>query len=118
MPCALHPPAQVACANANRPDSNGSQFFLTLDRADHCDRKYTIFGKVTGALRTLCTVCAACCAELQEGQRAARGRTHCAVLCCAPLWWGSRQLRWAAAASAGGPVSPPGLLLAPERMAS
>lgn len=39
----------VACANANRPDTNGSQFFLTLDRADHCDRKYTIFGKVTGA---------------------------------------------------------------------
>lgn len=38
----------MACANRNEPDTNGSQFFLTLDRADHCDRKYTIFGKVTG----------------------------------------------------------------------
>ncbi|GAB4822798.1 hypothetical protein N2152v2_009844 [Parachlorella kessleri] len=38
----------VASANQNKPDTNGSQFFLTLDRADHCDRKYTVFGKVTG----------------------------------------------------------------------
>ena len=33
----------------NRPDTNGSQFFVTLDRADHCNRQYTIFGKITGA---------------------------------------------------------------------
>eukprot|EP00887_Chlorella_sp_A99_P005820 scaffold1.g5820.t1 len=32
----------------NKPNTNGSQFFVTLDRADHCDRQYTIFGKVTG----------------------------------------------------------------------
>ncbi len=38
----------VACANANAPHSNGSQFFITLDRCDHLDRKNTIFGKVTG----------------------------------------------------------------------
>ncbi|PSC77004.1 peptidyl-prolyl cis-trans isomerase CYP57-like [Micractinium conductrix] len=38
----------VACANQNRPDTNGSQFFVTLDRADHCNRQYTIFGKITG----------------------------------------------------------------------
>ena len=38
----------VACANANTPHSNGSQFFITLDRCDHLDRKHTIFGKVTG----------------------------------------------------------------------
>ncbi|KAL4419176.1 hypothetical protein ABPG77_004899 [Micractinium sp. CCAP 211/92] len=38
----------VACANQNKRDTNGSQFFITLDRADHCNRQYTIFGKVTG----------------------------------------------------------------------
>ncbi|GFZ15554.1 cyclophilin-like peptidyl-prolyl cis-trans isomerase family protein [Actinidia rufa] len=38
----------VACANAGPPHSNGSQFFITLDRCDWLDRKHTIFGKVTG----------------------------------------------------------------------
>jgi peptidyl-prolyl cis-trans isomerase SDCCAG10 len=38
----------VALANQNRPCSNGSQFFITLDRADALNRKATIFGKVTG----------------------------------------------------------------------
>ncbi len=41
-PRALRPPLQ------NKRDTNGSQFFITLDRADHCNRQYTIFGKVTG----------------------------------------------------------------------
>uniref|UniRef100_A0A5B7BEZ3 Putative peptidyl-prolyl cis-trans isomerase CYP57 n=1 Tax=Davidia involucrata TaxID=16924 RepID=A0A5B7BEZ3_DAVIN len=38
----------VACANAGSPHSNGSQFFISLDRCDWLDRKHTIFGKVTG----------------------------------------------------------------------
>ncbi|CAN1217416.1 Peptidyl-prolyl cis-trans isomerase CYP57 [Linum perenne] len=38
----------VACANAGTPHSNGSQFFMTLDKSDWLDRKNTIFGKVTG----------------------------------------------------------------------
>ncbi|KAJ0985515.1 hypothetical protein J5N97_003871 [Dioscorea zingiberensis] len=38
----------VACANAGTPHSNGSQFFISLDRCDWLDRKNTIFGKVTG----------------------------------------------------------------------
>ncbi|PIA42958.1 hypothetical protein AQUCO_02000422v1 [Aquilegia coerulea] len=38
----------VACANENRPHSNGSQFFITLDSCDWLNKKNTIFGKVTG----------------------------------------------------------------------
>jgi len=38
----------VACANANAPHTNGSQFFFTFDRCDHLDRKNTIFGRITG----------------------------------------------------------------------
>ncbi|KAL4605166.1 hypothetical protein ACB092_09G009600, partial [Castanea dentata] len=38
----------VACANAGSPYSNGSQFFISLDRCDWLDKKNTIFGKVTG----------------------------------------------------------------------
>ncbi|CAI0448392.1 unnamed protein product [Linum tenue] len=36
----------VACANSGAPHSNGSQFFMTLDKSDWLDRKHTIFGKV------------------------------------------------------------------------
>jgi len=38
----------IACANQNAPNTNGAQFFITLDRADHLDRKATVFGKITG----------------------------------------------------------------------
>lgn len=33
-------------ANASSPNSNGSQFFFTLDKCDWLDKKHTIFGKV------------------------------------------------------------------------
>ncbi|KAL5698649.1 peptidylprolyl isomerase [Ranunculus cassubicifolius] len=38
----------VACANAGPAHTNGSQFFITLDRCEWLDKKNTIFGKVTG----------------------------------------------------------------------
>lgn len=38
----------IACANQNAPNTNGAQFFITLDRTDHLDRKATVFGKITG----------------------------------------------------------------------
>lgn len=31
------------------PDTNGSQFFVTLDKAPHLDGLNTVFGKVIGA---------------------------------------------------------------------
>eukprot|EP01032_Pedospumella_encystans_P008584 gene8584-10170_t len=39
---------QVAMANENAPNTNQSQFFITLDACEWLDRKHTIFGKVTG----------------------------------------------------------------------
>ena len=36
-------------ANENVPDSNHSQFFVTLDKCEHLNGKHTIFGKVAGA---------------------------------------------------------------------
>ncbi|RAL52868.1 hypothetical protein DM860_007636 [Cuscuta australis] len=38
----------VACAGSGSPNTNGSQFFITLDKCDFLDKKHTIFGKVTG----------------------------------------------------------------------
>jgi peptidyl-prolyl cis-trans isomerase SDCCAG10 len=38
----------VACANQNEPNTNLSQFFISLDKCDWLDRKNTIFGKVVG----------------------------------------------------------------------
>lgn len=39
---------QVAMANENKPNSNHTQFFVTLGACEWLDRKHTIFGKVTG----------------------------------------------------------------------
>ena len=44
----VHGRGLVACANENTPHSNGSQFFLTLGKAEGLDRKHTIFGSITG----------------------------------------------------------------------
>nr|CCA19411.1 hypothetical protein TRIADDRAFT_27830 [Albugo laibachii Nc14] len=38
----------LAMANENRPNSNHSQFFFTLDACDFLQKKHTIFGKITG----------------------------------------------------------------------
>ncbi|GMH42994.1 hypothetical protein BSKO_10916 [Bryopsis sp. KO-2023] len=38
----------VACANQNEPNTNGSQFFITLEKCDDLNKRYTIFGKVVG----------------------------------------------------------------------
>ncbi|OQR98019.1 peptidyl-prolyl cis-trans isomerase CWC27-like [Achlya hypogyna] len=38
----------LAMANSNKPNTNQSQFFFTLDKCDFLDRKHTIFGKITG----------------------------------------------------------------------
>lgn len=38
----------VAMANEQKPNSNHSQFFITLDACEWLNKKHTIFGKVTG----------------------------------------------------------------------
>lgn len=35
-------------ANENKPDTNHSQFFITLDATEYLNGKHTIFGKVVG----------------------------------------------------------------------
>jgi cyclophilin family peptidyl-prolyl cis-trans isomerase len=42
----------VAMANSG-PRSEGSQFYIAFDKADHLDGKHTIFGQVVGGLGTL-----------------------------------------------------------------
>jgi peptidyl-prolyl cis-trans isomerase SDCCAG10 len=38
----------LAMANSNKPNTNRSQFFFTLDACDFLTKKHTIFGKITG----------------------------------------------------------------------
>ncbi|KAI5462158.1 peptidyl-prolyl isomerase CWC27 [Mariannaea sp. PMI_226] len=38
----------LAMANESRPDTNGSQFFFTLDKADELNGKNTLFGRIAG----------------------------------------------------------------------
>jgi cyclophilin family peptidyl-prolyl cis-trans isomerase len=42
----------LAMANSG-PDTNGSQFFITLAPAEHLDGDYTIFGEVTDGLEVV-----------------------------------------------------------------
>ncbi|WYZ36645.1 hypothetical protein EsH8_II_000151 [Colletotrichum jinshuiense] len=39
---------QLGMANESRPDTNGSQFFFTLDKAEELNNKNTLFGRVAG----------------------------------------------------------------------
>lgn len=43
----------LGMANESRPDTNGSQFFFTLDKADELNGKNTLFGRIAGAGDTI-----------------------------------------------------------------
>jgi cyclophilin family peptidyl-prolyl cis-trans isomerase len=46
-------PGFLALANPGTPDSNGSQFFITLNEPDHLNGKHTIFGEITSGLKVV-----------------------------------------------------------------
>lgn len=45
-----HDRGVVAMARSQRPDSAGSQFYITLDAAPFLDRNYTVFGRVVSGM--------------------------------------------------------------------
>lgn len=46
-------PGLLAMANPGSPDSNGSQFFITVDEPKHLNGKHTIFGEVTDGMNVV-----------------------------------------------------------------
>jgi cyclophilin family peptidyl-prolyl cis-trans isomerase len=46
-------PGLLAMANPGSPDSNGSQFFITVDEPTHLNGKHTIFGEVTDGMNVV-----------------------------------------------------------------
>ena len=43
----------LSMANSGKPDSNGSQFFVTYKACPHLDGRHTVFGRVIGGPDTL-----------------------------------------------------------------
>jgi peptidyl-prolyl cis-trans isomerase B (cyclophilin B) len=53
-----HVKGVLSMARSNDPNSAGTQFFICLERADHLNRNYTAFGKLSDeeSLKTLQTI--------------------------------------------------------------
>jgi peptidyl-prolyl cis-trans isomerase A (cyclophilin A) len=51
-------PGMLGMANSG-PDSNGSQFFITLDEARHLNNRHTVFGKVVDGMDVVRAIAAA-----------------------------------------------------------
>lgn len=43
----------VSMANSGKPNTNGSQFFITYAKQSQLDHKYTVFGKIIHGMETL-----------------------------------------------------------------
>eukprot|EP00931_Biecheleriopsis_adriatica_P031533 TRINITY_DN18482_c0_g1_i2.p1 TRINITY_DN18482_c0_g1~~TRINITY_DN18482_c0_g1_i2.p1 ORF type:complete len:347 (-),score=84.08 TRINITY_DN18482_c0_g1_i2:51-1040(-) len=66
----------LLCMANDGPNTNGSNFFLSFDAADHLDRKHVVFGEVFGGMELLDVL------EKLETNEECRPLTDCVIVNC------------------------------------